>query len=312
MFFRSKNKTKLTDYIIRFVSQSRRVETYKCNYRILISHLERFEKHAGTVICIENFSQKIAEDFLHYLETKGHIGGCAEKRGGLMKSTIRTYFDKLNVVLKRAKHDGYKTADISGLEVQSEDSNAIYLTISELKKLNELKELSVKDKSVRDMFLVGCFTALRFSDYSKITKENIVGSNIVVKTRKTGEPVIIPIHPVIREILDRNNGDFPKLKSGRPFNLILKRICKKAKIDAEILYERTVGTEVVRKRMKKYELVSSHTARRSGATNMYLAKIPTARIMLLTGHKTEQAFFKYIRIGKEENAKILSEHAFFK
>ena len=36
------------------------------------------------------------------------------------------------------------------------------------------------------------------------------------------------------------------------------------------------------------------------------------RIMLLTGHKTEQAFFKYIRIEKEENAKILAEHIFFK
>jgi integrase len=78
-----------------------------------------------------------------------------------------------------------------------------------------------------------------------------------------------------------------------------------------VLYERTDGTKVVRKRMKKYALVSSHTARRSGATNMYLAGIPVARIMLLTGHKTEQAFFKYIPIGKQENAKTLLEHNFF-
>ena len=59
-------------------------------------------------------------------------------------------------------------------------------------------------------------------------------------------------------------------------------------------------------------LVISHTARRSGATNMYLAGIPTFRIMLLTGHTTEESFFKYIRIGKEENANVLSEYPFFK
>lgn len=46
--------------------------------------------------------------------------------------------------------------------------------------------------------------------------------------------------------------------------------------------------------------------------NMYLAGIPTAKIMLFTGHQTEDSFFKYIRIGKQENAKELAEHPFFK
>jgi hypothetical protein len=70
--------------------------------------------------------------------------------------------------------------------------------------------------------------------------------------------------------------------------------------------------KIERKNHLKWQLVSSHTARRSGATNMYLAKIPTFRIMLITGHKTEQAFFKYIRITSEENAVILANHPFFK
>jgi integrase len=78
------------------------------------------------------------------------------------------------------------------------------------------------------------------------------------------------------------------------------------------MYERTVGTRVVKRLVKKYTLVSTHTARRTGATNMYLSGIPVARIMLLTGHKTEQSFFRYIRIEREENAKTLSEHPFFK
>jgi integrase len=70
--------------------------------------------------------------------------------------------------------------------------------------------------------------------------------------------------------------------------------------------------KIVRKRVKKYALVSSHTARRTGATNMYLAGVQTFRIMLITGHTTEQSFFKYIRIEREENARVLSEHPFFK
>ena len=62
---------------------------------------------------------------------------------------------------------------------------------------------------------------------------------------------------------------------------------------------------------KKYELVSTHTARRSGATNMYIAVIPTLAIMKITGHKTEKAFLKYIKISEEENAEMLAKHCFF-
>lgn len=58
--------------------------------------------------------------------------------------------------------------------------------------------------------------------------------------------------------------------------------------------------------------VSSHTARRTFATNAYLAGILPARIMLITGHKTEQAFFRYIRIDKVRNAQELAQMDFFK
>ena len=102
------------------------------------------------------------------------------------------------------------------------------------------------------------------------------------------------------------------MKSQQSFNKVIKNICKRAKINNEILIERTVGNKVVRKKYKKYQLVSSHTARRSFATNMYLAGVAAAKIMLITGHKTESSFFKYIRISKDENAKELSQHPFFR
>jgi integrase len=63
---------------------------------------------------------------------------------------------------------------------------------------------------------------------------------------------------------------------------------------------------------EKWELVSSHTARRTGATNMYKAGIPTLAIMKVTGHTSESSFLKYINISKEENARMLAEHPYFK
>ena len=185
--------------------------------------------------------------------------------------------------------------------------------MDELQRINSLPHLPAKLATVRDRFLLGCFTALRYSDYSTLTRRNIVGGNIEIKTRKTGKKVVIPIHPVVRDVLQRNGGDFPKVTvSLHTFGVRLRQVCRLAGIHSYVLYERTIGVKVIRKRVKKYTMVTSHTARRTGATNMYLAEIPTFRIMLITGHKTEESFFRYIRINKEENAKILATHPFFK
>jgi site-specific recombinase XerD len=293
----------LSVYIREYLLRVRRVKAYKQCYHNIIRHLDEFTAHTGLTVNTNSFTEQFSEEFLDYLREKQ-----------LMKSTVRSIFRKVVTVLNRAARDGYLVdTSYKYITVEDEYSNAIYLTLDELKRLNELKGLSKEAKAVRDRFLVGCFTALRISDYRRLSVEdNFINGLIQIKTQKTGVNVIIPIHPIIRDVLSRNNNVLPKMPSQQAFGATLKRVCKKAGITDSVLWERTVGNKVVHKKMKKYQLVSSHTARRSGATNMYLAGIPTARIMLLTGHQTESAFFKYVRIHKEENAKALAEHDFFK
>jgi hypothetical protein len=309
---KEKNQILLTDFIYSFISKSKRGHDYKRRYRNLANQIKNFQSHTGLTLYVDNVTEQIFEEFIYYLKANGRIKGNREKNPGLMTNTIRSLVWNLKLILKRASQRYNIDLQIDNISIKEEEANAVYLTLDELKRINELKGLSKEAQAVRDRFLLGCFTALRFSDYSVLTSKNIVGKNIEIKTRKTGEKVVIPMHPIVREILQRNKGEFPLLPSQTAFNTTVKRVCKKAGITSEILYERTVGLKVVRKRVKKYTLVSSHTARRTGATNMYLAKIPTFRIMLLTGHTTEESFFKYIRIEKEENAATLAEHPFFK
>ena len=61
----------------------------------------------------------------------------------------------------------------------------------------------------------------------------------------------------------------------------------------------------------KCDLIKTHTARRSGCTNMYLAKIQPIDIMKISGHKTEREFLKYIKTGKEDTAIKLGSHSYF-
>lgn len=179
-------------------------------------------------------------------------------------------------------------------------------------RIYALKNISKEQKVVRFWFLFNCWTAFRYSDLKRIEDINMVGDEYLsIRTQKTSITVEIPIHWMIKELLKEYNNNLPVLKTQQNYGAILKRLCRRAKINSKVLIERHEGIRFVRKTVTKWTLISAHTARRSFATNAYLAGIPVARIMLLTGHKTEEAFFRYICIDKRENAMILSEHPFF-
>ncbi len=163
------------------------------------------------------------------------------------------------------------------------------------------------------MFIIACYSGLRFSDLRTLKSENIIdGSNFIkIKTEKTGEFVIIPMHRYVREIYLKYNHGLPAIMSNQKMNDYLKEIGEKAKLQEMIKIGITKGGKIEHETYKKFQLISSHTARRSFATNAYLKNVPSISIMKITGHQTEKVFMKYIRISQEENATKLREHPFF-
>jgi len=129
----------------------------------------------------------------------------------------------------------------------------------------------------------------------KIRKGNIRGENIHLTTQKTGTGVVVPMHPVVTEILNKYDYRLP-FYSDQHMNRELKDI-------GPILAENT-GARVLDK--SKYDQLRLHTGRRSFCTNMYnRKKMPVATIMAISGHKTESEFFKYIKTTPDEHAKVL-------
>lgn len=193
-----------------------------------------------------------------------------------------------------------------------EATTAVYLNENELTKLYNL-DLSDNKKldNVRDWFLIASYTGLRFSDFSRLTKENIKNDTITIQTQKTGATVVIPFHTVVRAILDKHEYKLPKVISNQKFNEYVKQVCKLAEINESIMLEETKGKMKITRSEKKYNLVSAHTARRSFATNAFLAGVPTIQIMKITSHRSEKIFLNYIKISEKENADKLKLHPFF-
>ena len=92
----------------------------------------------------------------------------------------------------------------------------------------------------------------------------------------------------------------PRVISNQRFNEYLKEVAKKAELKEKVHISITRGGITASTAYKKYKLVTTHTGRRSFATNNYNMGVPSLTIMAITGHKTEAAFLKYIKVTPKE------------
>lgn len=300
--FERKKTCEAVEFIYRFARTSKRGDAYKRTYRNIARILALFEQSNKIKIMSNTFTDSVLEEYVFFLKDKKY-----------MKSTISGYVGKTAYMFRKMSRRGFEVDfSFEDVIIEDEECASVYLTTDEIKRIYEMKISNKERAIVRDRFVCNCLVGMRYSDFSKLTSINISHNIITRKTQKTGEYVAVPVHPIVAKIIKKHHGTFPQYeKSLQNYNVIVKKICKQAGLTDKVLWERTVGHNIVRKTFKRYELVGSHTARRSFATNAYIAGIPAARIMLITGHKTEVSFFKYIRITKTENALSLAEHPFF-
>lgn len=232
---------------------------------------------------------------------------------------IGKHIKNLKTVLNTAVEDGTTNNTqfrSKKFKVLKEEADNIYLTIEELDKLwNVDLSKNERQERARDLFLIGAYTGLRVSDYNNLTRDNFKTINgvemLVKRTQKTNDEVKIPLHPIVKQILEKNDGKPPKSLPEQHINYLIKEISESAGIDEVEYIEKTRGGKKLEIKKYKFELVFTHTARRSFCTNAYLSGMSTIDIMQISGHKTESAFMKYIKVTKEQVATRMSTHPFF-
>ena len=272
------------------------------NYRAVKKHLKGFEIKKKYPLNFEAITLDFFYKYTTYLNDELKLSpNTVAKDISILKVFMGEAID-----LKLTNNLEYLHKKFTASE---EETDAVYLTEQEIINLYRFDlSKSKKLEQVRDLFVFGSFVGLRFSDYSDIKTENIVKIDgdyfIKVRTKKTGDVVIIPCNPIVLEIFqkyDHMPNKLPKSLSNQKFNDYIKDSLMEAKFDE-------IGRLATKPSLPLYECVSSHTARRSFATNYYLQGFPTIDLMKITGHKTEKAFLKYIRVSKLDSAKRLSIH----
>lgn len=270
-------------------------------YKTTLKTLRTFNTTYRRNVDFETIDTSFYNDFVLWLQSQGLSLNYIGKHIQVLKTFLN---DAASKGLTQTQH--FKT---SHFKVMKEESDRIYLSEDELAAIFQL-DLSNNPRldRVRDLFLVGAWTGLRFSDFINIKPENIQDDQIHISQHKTGAKVVIPIHPITQSILDKYNGNLPAAISNQRMNDYIKEVCKLAGIIKPTSQSMTKGGVKVAERHIKGELVTTHTARRSFATNAYKSGIPAISIMQITGHKTETAFLKYIKLTQAEHAEIMRTH----
>ena len=315
-----KYKTSLFTFIQSFIDKAKskpntktgRPVSYKMlrEYNVSFEYLKKYAENINKVFDFKDIDLSFYDGYIQFLQTTIKHSKDPEVKEKLAVNTIGKKIRTLKIFLNAAKEEGKNPYDFyrsKKFVAMTEESESIYLNELELNTLYEAKLTPAKEK-VRDLFLVGCWTGCRFSDISQITPGSISEGFIHMKQYKTGEKVIIPLHPVVTTILNKYEGRLPEAISNQKFNKALKDIAEAAGINEMTHKAITKGGVKVSTAYKKFDLVTSHTARRSFATNLYKSGFPSLSIMAITGHKTEESFLKYIKVTPDEHAKKLQLH----
>ncbi|MBP3663554.1 MAG: phage integrase SAM-like domain-containing protein, partial [Tyzzerella sp.] len=266
-------------------------------------------------------NREFAAKFLAFME-----------KGGYMITAQNKYLVTLRALIGYAYTDGVHDNDratqcFSKKKIDEKDKAAeIYLTSTELQALYEMP-LNGLQEQVRDVFLVGCYTCQRVSDYNNISPDSFTttakGTPIIrLVQQKTHTEVKIPImNPNLQAICEKYSYNLPSVVDvilNRYIKEILKDLSetvpslavkvhtkltmkqKKQEVDGKINVERNSKGEVM---MPRYNCVTTYTARRSGITNMYLThKYTILQMMHVSGHKTQKTFMDYIKLSSDEIA----------
>lgn len=295
------------EFIQNYIDKSTVTTGTKKDYANTLNHLKDFDTYRGKSISWKSTGYEYYLDLVKYLKTQKN----------LKPSTIDKVIKNLKVFLQQAdltdnlevNQDFKKVISGKSLfgKVNKDETEHVYLTEAEIAKITKAEMSDTRLSEIRDLFIIGCWTGLRISDLSRLERGNIKDGLLSITTKKTRQNIVIPVTDELQAVLDKYPDQLPKIPTDQHFNREVKKVCEQAEINDEVMAEVKKGKLTATAPVPKHKLITSHTARRSFATNLYRRGIPSTQLMFLTGHKTEDAFLQYIKVSKEDNAKDVAK-----
>ena len=269
----------------------------------LKGHLEAFEKKQEMPFNLDTIDDITMEDLQTFMYNEQNLNTqSTSKYIGIFKIF-------LNWCVKR-KHT--TNSDFRNFTATTQpDTLKVIMTNDDLQAIRAAEIDKDYLSNTRSLFLLACLTGLRYSDFSRINKQHLKkdseGYTLSIRQQKTEEYIDIPLTPEAAEIcLKLIDGSIHPI-SNQKMNTYVKELCKLSEIDESFEKHIYKGRDKTVQIVPKYELVSTHTGRRTFCTNLLNSGIPAEVVMQFSGHKDYKSFAKYVNIPKKAQMKAVRE-----
>jgi integrase len=303
--------TTLVDYVNYYLEVRKNEIEQHLKFKLngLVKKLKEFEdlnKHEYKILEVNEAFKNLFTDFLQSKDYSHNY--------------IRKQFSFIRQVCNHAVYNGLEVSpQLKKIGLKAHKVPTIFLTPDELEQIENTEFETENLTATKDWLIISYYTGQRVSDFMRFRTDMIRTENgkhlIEFTQKKTKKTMTIPVHKKVLEIIEANEGKFPKKLQDQKYNGYLKEVCKIAEVNEPTNGRKSIniGTEknpVYRYKTDfylKYELISSHVGRRSFATNFY-GKIPTTYLIYITGHSTEAMFLNYIGKSNKDLALEVSDY----
>lgn len=241
----------------------------------------------------------------------GFVKHLTEERN-LKNTTNAKTIKFLRMFLKWANENGFYDGHMHNYKAKLKGSNfeqkeVIFLTKEELLKVEKF-EFDRKNRHLerlRDVFVFCCFTGLRFSDVAKLKKNDIHDGYISVVTKKTSDLLRIQLNSHAKAILDKyadtelKKGNALPTISNQKSNINLRKVGKLCGLNTKVRIVFFQGNQRVEEVYEKWELLTTHVARKTFVVTALQLGIDPTVIMKFTGHSDYKAMKPYVKIVEQ-------------
>jgi integrase len=289
----STKTNKRTGVVLAPVTINKHNQVIECLKAFECAHSKVLLSEAGT-----SFYKK----FVAFLTASGYAVNTIGKFMSIIRSWLRE-----GDASGLSVNPGYKSSD---WYIGREKVDHVSLSLDELNRIAQLQLIGQMD-AARDLFIISAYTGLRYSDVCRINDGVINNGFITIEQKKTLQTVTLPLLPVVAEIVSKyrhGNRVYMPHVSNVIMNRLLKDIGKLANISDDVVTRRTVGGVREVKTRPKYMMITTHTARRSFAKNLFMTGFNLSWISQLMGHHNEAQTLEYIAVDAMEKARLLQKH----
>lgn len=265
------------------------IKRYEYNKKLIFD----FEQSRNKKIHFNQIDKSFYNSLVEYcIKEKSHSANTLRRNIGLFKTFL--YWSLEGGYTYKTDFQKFKAP-------KAQQTDEVALSLEQVQEVFEF-DLNKEPRleKVKDLFVFGCATGMRISNYSKVQKKDIQGDFIKVHDQKNTDKVLeIPLNDFSKFILKKYDYQLPKI-SNQKFNEYIKEVFKLLGYDDAVKKTIKIGKDLIEEINPLYERISSHTARRSFITIMKNKKIPDKIIMSYTGHRSLEVFNKYYKPNQED------------